>query len=147
MSTNEPHAQLNGDKVLTNYQTGVKSSNNGIVINSVSTPAPVVNGNGQLGATAMFNLAQIASSEQKQTVTTLSNTNSTPVAVPTHNAVGTVAAVAASGTAPVTICSAPTITQTRPQPIQQNNTPLRPAQALNAPLLIPRNANVSYLYI
>lgn len=70
MSTNS--VQLSNGSKLTNGVVVTALSENGEVVMNTATTTSAVNGNGQLGATAMINLAKIASSDHKQSATSSS---------------------------------------------------------------------------
>ena len=140
MSTTPVQIVSNGNKVTPSELNGPSASANGIVINA-GTTSPTVNGNGQTTASGtMFNLAKIASSEQKLPS---SSVTTTPAGLgsTTHNVVctGSVQASPSVSQQVINVSAQPRATLA-----PQNATGPRPA--MSQPIIIPRGA-VGVCYI
>lgn len=88
MSANHVQIINNGDKVTSNVNGPTIVTQNGIIMNP-NTTSVNGNGNGQLGANAMFNLAKMASSSQKKSVSTPGNAVISSTSLPSHSVVCT----------------------------------------------------------
>lgn len=140
MSITSTQSAANGAKAIAGELNGPPISTNGIVMNS-GTSSASVNGNGQLGASAMFNLAKIASSEQKSqpsSVSTVTGPTTAVMGAPSHSVVCT-------GSVPVTLApsqqamsGAASNTQPRPTLAQPINPSPRLTAAMPSSVIMPR---------
>lgn len=136
MSTTPVQIVRNGDKVNAIDSNGPSTTSNGVVMTVNVSSSATVNGNGQLGASgAMFNLAKIASSEQKQQPININTTTAPTTAVlgsSSHSVVCTGTTVNPVITQQVINVNA----QPRATLAQPNVATTRPT--MSQPLIIPR---------
>ncbi|XP_067935999.1 transcription initiation factor TFIID subunit 4-like isoform X2 [Watersipora subatra] len=139
MSTTPVQIVRNGDKVNAIDSNGPSTTSNGVVMTVNVSSSATVNGNGQLGASgAMFNLAKIASSEQKQQPININTTTAPTTAVlgsSSHSVVCTGTTVNPVITQQVINVNA----QPRATLAQPNVATTRPT--MSQPLIIPRGTN------